>query len=102
MNKEKVLNLLGLAHRAGKVVSGDFVVEKAIKAKTVTLLLLASDAAKNNEDKFINLADKLSIPVKRVATKEELGSAIGKEMRVVIGITDDGFGKPIIQLINQE
>ena len=40
----KVMNLLGLAQRAGKVVSGDFIVEKALKSKSVKLLLLATDA----------------------------------------------------------
>ena len=33
MNEDKILNLLGLAQRAGKVISGDFIVEKAIKRK---------------------------------------------------------------------
>ena len=29
MNEDKVLNLLGLAQRAGKLSSGDFIVEKS-------------------------------------------------------------------------
>ena len=30
MNEDKILNLLGLAQRAGKVITGDFIVEKAM------------------------------------------------------------------------
>ena len=51
MNEDKILNLLGLAQRAGKVISGDFIVEKAIKRKEPKLVLLASDCAANNEDR---------------------------------------------------
>ena len=49
MNEDKVLNLLGLAQRAGKLCSGDFIVEKAMKKKTPKLVLLAGDCAANNE-----------------------------------------------------
>ena len=43
MNEDKILNLLGLAQRAGQVISGDFIVEKAIKRKEPKLVLLAGD-----------------------------------------------------------
>ena len=33
MNEDKILNLLGLAQRAGKVISGDFIVEKGYEEK---------------------------------------------------------------------
>ena len=49
MNEDKILNLLGLAQRAGKVISGDFIVEKAIKRNEPKLVLLAGDCAANNE-----------------------------------------------------
>lgn len=54
MNEDKILNLLGLAQRAGKVISGDFIVEKAMKRKEPKLVLLAGDCASNNERNIIN------------------------------------------------
>ena len=33
MNIDKILNLLGLAQRAGSLSSGDFIVEKSMKKK---------------------------------------------------------------------
>ena len=33
MNEDKILNLLGLAQRAGKVISGDFYRRKSYKEK---------------------------------------------------------------------
>lgn len=102
MNKEKILNFIGLAQRAGALVSGDLVVEKALKARKVCLLLLANDVATNNEDKYKRLAETYKVPLVRPASKEELGTAIGKDVRVVIGITNDGFGQAIEKLINQD
>ncbi len=34
-------------------------------------------------------------------TKEEIGSAIGKDFRAVIGIEDKGFAKKIVELIEE-
>ena len=63
MNEDKILNLLGLAQRAGKVISGDFIVEKAIKRKEPKLVLLAGDCAANNEKKYTQLAETHHIPL---------------------------------------
>lgn len=98
----KAMNLLGLAQRAGKVQSGDFIVEKALKAKAVKLLLLASDAGPNNEKKYRQLAQVHGVPIRRLATKEELGHAIGKELRVVVAINDEGFSKSMMKSIDEE
>ena len=38
--KAKILNLIGLAQKAGKVVSGDYGVTKAIKTGKAKLLLI--------------------------------------------------------------
>ena len=47
----KIINLLGLAQRAGKLTSGDFIVEKSIKKRDAKLVFLAIDTASNNEKK---------------------------------------------------
>ena len=101
MNEDKVLNLLGLAQRAGKLSSGDFIVEKAMKKKTPKLVLLAGDCAVNNEKKYIQLAELHHIPLRKVGCKETLGTAIGKEVRVVVAIEDDGFAKALLKEIDQ-
>ena len=96
MNEDKVLNLLGLAQRAGKLSSGDFIVEKTPK-----LVLLAGDCAANNEKKYIQLAELHHIPLRKVGSKETLGMAIGKEVRVVVAVEDDGFAKALLKEIDQ-
>lgn len=101
MNEDRILNLLGLAQRAGKLSSGDFIVGKAMKKKTPKLVLLAGDCAANNEKKYIQLAELHHIPLRKVGSKETLGAAIGKEVRVVVAVEDDGFAKALLKEIDQ-
>ncbi len=101
MNEDKILNLLGLAQRAGKVISGDFIVEKSMKRKEPKLVLLAGDCASNNEKKYNQLAETHHIPLRSIGTKEILGTAIGKEVRVVVAVLDDGFAKALLKEIDR-
>ena len=50
MKDERIINLLSMAQRAGKVASGEFAVEKALAAKKIELLLVAGDAADSTAD----------------------------------------------------
>ena len=53
MNEEKkVLNLLGLAQRSGKLASGEFQTEKAVKEQRAALVILAADASENTKKKI--------------------------------------------------
>lgn len=101
MNDEKILNFLGLAQRAGAISSGDFIVEKAVKKREVKLILLAGDCAANNEKKYTELASIYAIPIRKIADKEALGRAIGKEMRVVLAVHDEGFTKALLKEMDQ-
>ena len=46
-NNNKVLSLLGLATKAGKVASGEFSTEKSVKTGKGFLVLVADDASQN-------------------------------------------------------
>lgn len=61
MNNE--LSLLGLAMRAGKVLSGDELVLKAIRSQEATLVVLAGDASDNTQKKFRDKCGSYSIPL---------------------------------------
>ncbi|WP_295235105.1 ribosomal L7Ae/L30e/S12e/Gadd45 family protein [Veillonella sp.] len=100
MDIVKVKNLLGMAQRAGKLLSGDFVAEKAIKRGQIPLALLASDCAKNNAEKYNWLAQQHKVPLREVLTKAELGQAIGKEQRAIVLVNDAGFAKAMLKEID--
>lgn len=62
-------------------------------AKTGISAHLAQDASKNTKKKFTNSAVYYELPLAEIGTKEELGRAIGAEMRSIIAITEKGFAK---------
>ena len=44
MKLDRALSMLGIAAKAGKVVSGEFSTEKAVKSDRAELVLVAKDA----------------------------------------------------------
>jgi ribosomal protein L7Ae-like RNA K-turn-binding protein len=96
---QRVLSLLGLAHKSGKTVCGDFTAERYLQRKTVPVLFLASDCGADNDKKYRTLAQRKDIPVIDRYTKEQLGEAVGKMRHVIILITDRGFAKSIYKVL---
>lgn len=94
---DKVLNLIGLAQKAGKVVSGEFMTEKAVKSGTACLVVLAQDASDNTKKKFSNMCEFYEVPLKIHAVKDYLGHAMGKELRASLAITDEGLAQAIMK-----
>ena len=46
------ISLVGLAAKAGKVVSGEFATEKAVKTQKAFLVIIAQDASENTRKKI--------------------------------------------------
>lgn len=87
----KALSRLGLATRAGKLVSGEEVVMKAIRSGDAKLVLLAEDASDNTRKKIQDKCNSYRVPLLIGFTRFELGAAVGKPERVLFAITDRGF-----------
>lgn len=101
MNKNKIFSLLGLSARSRNVVSGEFMTEKSVKGGTAWLVLVSRDASENTQKKFQNMCEFYQVPIFTFGTKEELGHAMGKEMRSSLAITDAGFAKSITKLLEE-
>lgn len=91
MANNKQAFALGLAQKAGKIVSGDFAVKSALKSGTVKLLVLAEDTAPNSKKELCYLAEQAGVPVVELLTRWELGGALGKGQRAAAAITDSNF-----------
>ena len=87
------LSVLGLAQRAGKLVSGDEAVLKAIRRREAKLVVVAADASEGTAKKYRDKCHYYHIPLVQFGTKAELGHHTGKAERVVIALTDDGFSE---------
>ncbi|MGN0170182.1 MAG: L7Ae/L30e/S12e/Gadd45 family ribosomal protein [Lachnospiraceae bacterium] len=94
--QDKVMSMLGLATKAGKLVSGEFMTETVIKKSGARLVILAKDCSDNTKKKFYNMCDYRDIPCYEYSDKEELGRCIGKEFRACLAVTDPGFATSII------
>lgn len=101
MNQQPWKSFLGLAARARKITSGEELVVKEIQRGKVMLVLLSSDASKNTEKKISDKCTFYKIPLRYVTDRYELGQAIGKDARVVVGIQDKGFAKKLDTLLEE-
>ena len=91
-NSEKVLNLIGLAQRAGRLITGEELVIKAIQNQQVSLIFLANDAGPNLTKK---VTDKSNYYKTEVST---VFSTLGKP-RKVVAVADAGFSKKMRTLM---
>ena len=96
---DKVLNAIGLAYRAKKVVLGEEVLNRIDK---VRLIFLASDISEKSRIRFEKKCHFYSIEHIDSYSGEQLSYALGKNNIKVIGITDEGFMKMITKNIEKE
>lgn len=92
-----LIQLLGLAKRANKLISGESLVLSEIRAKRAYVIIMTIDAAPNLKKKITDKCRTYQIPLIQYGTRNELGKAIGKEERVVLAITDPGLAKIMIE-----
>lgn len=79
--KNKALQMLSLAQRAGKVASGEFKTENSVRDGSACLVIVAADASDNTKKKFANMCEFYRVPLLIYADKDTLGHVIGKEFR---------------------
>lgn len=97
----KALNLLGLMTRAGKIVTGEDLIIKNLQDNKIKLLLVAEDCGKNTKKTLLDKSNFYNVKNMIFFKTEEISRAIGRENRVAVGITDIGFSKKLIELINE-
>lgn len=100
-NRKKVQSMIGMAYKAGRVISGEDPVRFALKKNNIKLLIIAEDASENTKKRFINSAVYYHIPYFIYMTKEELSISLGQKIRSIAGITDERFSDYLISLLNK-
>lgn len=96
-------SMLGLCQRAGKLVSGDFAAEQALRRRKADLLILAEDASERTREKFIKLAEQAGTPCYCTGTRSDLGHALGKEAdRAAVVIQSRDFAKGMVGILERE
>ena len=100
MKTDKALGLVGIATKARKVVSGEFMTESAVKSGDAMLVIIASDASDNTKKKFSNMCEFYEVPMVVYGNKDTLGHFIGTQMRANIAITDEGIANSILKSVH--
>ena len=100
MKTDSVLRMIGLAAKAGKVVSGEFMTENAVKSKEAYLVIIAQDVSNNTRKKFGNMCSYYKVEMREYADKDALGRAIGKEFRASLAVIDKGLAQAVLKKMN--
>lgn len=93
--KKKILDLIGLAMKAGKVKSGEFSTEQSVKKGRACLVIVAEDASENTKKMFRDMCRYHHVESFCFSSKIVLGHACGKEMRSSLAVEDEGLAKAI-------
>ena len=88
MTTDRLYNAIGLCQRAGKAKSGAFAAENAIRTGKAKLVLLEETASEATRMHYEQLCAAHGVPLMLVET---VGSAIGKDARIVMAVTDPSF-----------
>lgn len=95
--RDKILSLLGIAMRGRNLVSGEFQTESSVKNGSAMLVIIAEDASANTKKLFTDKCSFYKVPVYQFGTKEDLGRAIGKDLRSSLGVCNAGLADAIIK-----
>ena len=57
MKVDKALGMIGLATKAGKIASGEFMTENAVKSGMASLVIVSAEASDNTKKKFRNMCE---------------------------------------------
>lgn len=91
--QNKVLNLLGIARRAGHIAIGFDAVKALVASGRAQCVLLAADRSAKTEKELRYAAQERPCPIRVIdADKEAIAHALGLQKPVAVAATDDrGF-----------
>ncbi len=91
----RVLQLIGLARRAGHAVVGTDAVRVAGRRGELSAVVVAGDATENARKRLSGLLSDPNVSTVTCGTRAVLGRAVGRSETVVVGIRDRGLGLKI-------
>lgn len=89
------LALLGMARRAGQLVSGTETVSAAIRRGQVALIVAATDLSPKTKERLTRLAQAHRVRLLFGASRAELSAATGQASRGVFGLTQKDLANAI-------
>ena len=95
---DRKINMLRLAHKAGKLKFGTDAFIKLSNLKKVDLVILAEDISENSEKKINNVAKKTHVKVLKFLDKKKYGIIFNRNDTGVISFQDRGFSEAFCRM----
>ena len=95
---ERLLGLLGLGLRAGRVAIGVDAVRKELQAGKCWCVVLADNASPRAMEKVVRLAGARKVPVLAGPGAEAIGAQLGKPPVMAVGVRDRALASGMVQL----
>lgn len=99
VQNKKVLGMIGLSTKAGKLVSGTDATIQEIEKNKVALVIVAKDASEKTKKNMKFICDKSKINFIEFGEIENLSRAIGKNNKAIIGIKSKNIAIEIERII---
>ncbi|HEY8395949.1 MAG TPA: ribosomal L7Ae/L30e/S12e/Gadd45 family protein [Bacilli bacterium] len=96
----KGLQTIGLAYKAGKLITGEEQVLRMLKQNKLSLVLVANDASPKTIERFKRKVYFYKTPINLDYTCDELSHSVGKPMIKILGLTDKEFFKALKRNFN--
>ncbi len=100
-HNKKLLGLIGLAEKAGKLVCGTDATIQDIERHKVEIVIIATDSSDKTKKNIRYICEKNKIEVLEFGTIDELSNSIGKNNKAIIGIKSKDFADGVRKLIKQ-
>jgi len=99
---DRIIGLIGLANRAGKVTAGGSMVSDALKSAVKPgLVIVATDVSEAIGTKIISSATHHKVPNITVLTKDDFGVILGKAPRSALAVKSGGFVAQLLKAIDR-
>lgn len=99
---DKIYGILGIAAKAGKIISGFDSIQENIKNRQVKLIIIAKETSEKTQKEVKFTCEKYGIQTVIFGNIEGNSHAIGKKNRALIGICDEGLANKFLELLNGE
>jgi ribosomal protein L7Ae-like RNA K-turn-binding protein len=93
---ERVMRLLGLGYRGGKVVIGVDRVRAGLQANQFACVVVAADVTARARDKVLRLATARGIPLVEGPSCELIGARLGRGTVMVAGVVDRALASGLV------
>ena len=101
MPNDPILNLIGLANKAGKLEIGEEPVGALCRARQAKLVLLAQDAAPNTCRRAAHFGEAGNVLFLQLPfTKAELGMQLGRSSCAMLAVADSGLAASMVEKLS--